>query len=581
MLRWRRPAGWIAFALALAGFGWVLDGWLPPAPRWTQEGCFAPLGFAPNGATFRTCTGYTTEGHFAPVRGWDVQSGREVLTLLADASLPFGDVSLSENDAILAALTAARGERTDELRCINLATGQEQRTLVPVRGKHWRVHPSPRGDFIVLHPRTDEALGNERREWQPLLIFDTQPLRLLARLEVARADWEWTADGQTLLIYQEDENDAISLRRWTRESNTEIALVGAGWLHEFTADHRTLITSAASEDDELDAVVLVWALAALERPGYRPRRIGPVVPGYSWGALLSDNKTMVLHRPRRTGQSSLFVWDLEEQRTIGEISLLDAIEGHVDPRPGGGLFAVLARGERHHSLGLYRARPFAKLWEHRWPNDELTRIEVLADGSRLIAEMGGRGFDVLDVATGVVQLTARLDANKTDTFPESSGAHGTSIALFESHTERPADAAILGELLDWLCALIAPDGAGMQRATRVRVFNAITGAETLRIVIPQRSLAFLSPDGKALLVLHGHTDETRPMSLLCYDVPRHHSWRRILIASLAAGVVLLASRAAWRRLRRRRLSAGAPGAQLAAEDRRPHAPREDCSSNGA
>src|SRR6516165_9586118 len=138
----RRLIGWSVFLLALAGIGWGLYAGLPAQPRWVIRGPIAPSGLAPDGKTLRTETRRPEQlpslsrsrripvPEAGPVRFWDVETGREVLSVLGENG-PRWRVVYSSDGKRLAAIEARDGDpRPEVLRCIDLEGARESQPVL-------------------------------------------------------------------------------------------------------------------------------------------------------------------------------------------------------------------------------------------------------------------------------------------------------------------------------------------------------------------------------------------------------------------------------------------------------------------
>jgi hypothetical protein len=558
--RWRRTAAWTCFALALAGLSWALDAWLPPVPLWTREGGYHSLGIAHDGGTFRTAAIHRETGdHVGPVQGWDVRTGRETFRGLDLPGDVINAVDFSDDGQILTAVTRGLGKRTDRLWCIDMATGEERQLALSKSSSRWEVSCGPQGRLIAVSVFADPKASDSRVDLPQLLLFDTQPFRMLAMLPAPR-HWQWAADGNALFAYRKDEESKPWLRRIARDSDTEIYLKGAGTEDAFAANGRRLITSALSDDlrdgKDRDTSMLVWDLAAIMQPGYLPTRVTHALAPY-WPAVLADNRTMVTGLRAAGGAPTLAVWDLSEQRAIGR---LDAAAEHarIEGVDGTDLFMVTAMDEKRAYLAVYDPRRLTKLWERRW-TVAIGRVESIPDAGALVVayeEKDIAHIELIDTATGELRL--RIAPAEYIWFRTA----GAAFALIECHELRPESRGKLYEFIAWLRATLGLDDADDDDAfTRARVFDAVRGEEVLRVDVPGVAGVHLAPDGKSLLCLRHIVLDTDVVRIMCYTVPRRVSWMRVAMVPLVASaffVVFVGGRRLLRRWRASRTAGATP-----------------------
>src|SRR5207253_1507671 len=159
---------------------------------WVVRGAIAPMGLSRNGETYCTAVQAAAElpssfrspmfpftmPKSGPVQVWDVETGREVLSVLGE-TVPKWRVALAPNGKRLIAL-AERSDQPveDELLTIDLTTGQEKRTTIAARTEQWQVHFSPQNDLVLLENwRASEKDAD-------LHLYDANSLRHLVSMAV-------------------------------------------------------------------------------------------------------------------------------------------------------------------------------------------------------------------------------------------------------------------------------------------------------------------------------------------------------------------------------------------------------------
>ncbi len=195
-----------------------------------------------------------------------------------------------------------------------------------------------------------------------LFLYDTASLRLLAQVQTAYRWplWQWSPDGHALVLYSSTHEGDASLRRIARTGETVTGFQGAGdWL-AITPDGKTLLTEPpqqARPDRAAIDSILLWDIATGQRRGtipvtaFHPRAAENL-------AVLPDSRTLLLiHGNPRPG-GLLSIWDMKADEQLGEVRL-DGAE--LLPLPD--LNAVAVSRHLPGSVAVYRARPFAKLWE--------------------------------------------------------------------------------------------------------------------------------------------------------------------------------------------------------------------------
>jgi hypothetical protein len=555
----RRPLlRWGVFALALAGFGWTLFAWLPPEPRWVVRGPFAALGLASGGETFGTATRLPAdlprrlEPRFGvkrpksgPAQFWDVETGREVLSVLGDGG-PRWTIAFSDDGKRLGALASRSPDLGDELVSIDLVTRREARTTIEHRPESCELTISPNGALFRLD------YENERQKTTPLFVYDADSLRLLKKVPDNR--WPHASiadDGSTMLLYSLEQGGNTTLRRITRDGEVVTKFKGAGEWLMVSLDGNMLATEpprADADDSEPIDSILLWELETGKPVGSIP--VPAFHPRSSSGKpmrITSDSKTLIIAHGMPGPGDKVGVWDVDAAQWLGE--------ARIEPDrvlyfPMQNAFASLGeKGAAH--LDWFRARPFGKRWQRDWPGLELGRVALVPGSDRLAALTIDHArrlvrVQLLDLATGGIYF----DVSTAVTDYDKWIARGARLALNEWHLEKKERNPILEfvehRLLRVFFASLSPaEGT----PTTTRVFDVEAGTELCRIDLPEADVYDFTPDGR-LLFLYQTAGSSGEATLSCYDVPQRRSWAWIVGIPLTVGLSAVSLRAGWRRLRR-------------------------------
>jgi WD40 repeat protein len=566
----RRPIGWTAFALLLVGLGWALHAWLPPQSRWVVRGAIEPLGFAQDGETFCTqapgiggnvsfCVDngpqtfpvqlHAPHSRSGPVQFWDVKSGREIRHLFDDVS-NLSKLTLSRDGRLLATLVDYTGpEGTTHLRLVDVDTGRASRALILPRTPHWAIHYSPGNTLLLMEGTRWLQLNDGWVEWNgatapepALLLFDTQSLRLVARITGEQWRWRWAPDGEALLLYSIEKSG--TLRRVTAQAETSIVLDGAGdWL-AITPDGKTLLTAwpLAAAGEGPGPSVLVWDTATGKRRGEIPRRF-PGDPIDFGKAFLANGRTLVLTQEGAAGEAMSVVWDLDTHMAIGRVPqenrrILVSAEHNV--------FVIFGQ-DPPNQLALYRPQPLAQLWQRDVNGGSLRPTEFLDGTKRLLAKTGDGGtqrLELFDIETG----EGVLDVGVID---EHRVLHrGRFLAVEEMVPQAHRHSPVQDMLERWFALVFRAPSAGANFATTTRLFDTETGAEQCRLALRGATLADLSADGQSIFMYMGDRNGAGA-TLSCYDVPPRRYWPWIIGMPLVFGALLLLLCTGWGSLRRR------------------------------
>jgi hypothetical protein len=550
---------WTVFALVLGGIGWGLYAWLPPEPRWALTGMYLAAGLTPDGKAFRTeaVAPHDMPNSFmspsfppilpksGPVQLWDVESGREAMSVLGDLG-PRWRVGFSEDGKWLAAI-ATRSEAgvVEELRCIDLINGGESWTTLTQRSEAWQFSFSPGGALLLLEAPL--RLG----ESSILFLYDTESSRLLARVTTEWWNRKWSPDGEALLIFSAGTDGNASLRRIARNGETEILFKGAGdWL-DITPDGKTVLTEPPARDATWPRVtqsILVWDLATGKQRGTIPVSDFHPRSGDNF-ALMADSRTLwLVHGQPRPGDK-LAAWDLGTSQRLGEVALDGADPVYFREQNAVALRRPTGVGQ----LRYYGARPFGERWGRDWTGKRLTMVShgggiepfLVASGDRAATDTDWA--ELLDVATGATRLELPMTAGGWHT----RRSRGQYVILQEGPSQSGERSRFVELFEDRLLTLLSPrlHGRGT-RPSATRVIDTTSGAELGRLDLFGADILDYSPDSRSLLV-YQQAVPGGEATLSCYDVPPARAWSRIIGVPLAIGVLLLVLRVGWRRLRRR------------------------------
>jgi hypothetical protein len=567
MSKWR-IAGWTLLIAALTGLGWTLYVWLPPQPRWVVTGSLIDGGLAPDGKTLRTLTvtpdreprrldarPFPAEPRVTGMQVWDVESGREVISLLSDPGRRWETV-FSADGRRLAAVSAQAPAIDAELRVFDVATGEAQRATVQHRATHWRVEFSPGGSLVMV----DDGLHHDKPF--TLLLYESKSLRQVARLDVR--EWgsrKWAKDGEALLIFEPGQGGDAALRRIAQAGETVIPFQGAGdWL-DISPDGKTLITEPPArdvKDDRWPRVVdslLIWDLATgklrhtIPVAGFMPRASGEKL------IFLRDMQTLLIRLYNAGPDDFLQVWDMDRGKWLGEIHL-----GAKYPLtlPAHDLLAVATNQELPGTLTLYRLRPLEKVWHREWPGKVLLRIDVMAGSGRLLAatasatgkeekRLDGHSLEWLDIETGATRGNVPLAEAG-----HSWCKQGRFLALTEWHHDTNEHHVILRWLEANVLPVLFPNMARAGRTpTTTRVIDTESRAELCRIDLTDAESRELSADGRSLFI-YQEAPPGGEVRLCCYDVPPRRAWQYIAGIPFVIGLLVLITNVGWRRWRGRK-----------------------------
>ena len=551
MSKWR-IVGWTSLVAALFALGWTLYVWLPPQPRWVVSGSYMTGGLAPDGKTYRMLTVppgreprrtespmLVPEPRVSGVKILDLESGREITHFLGEPQRQWETVFSDDGRRLAAIATPTRKGGPSEIRVIDLSTGQERCMTIDHDADHWRVSFSPKGELVMVE-------ANWSHEPVTLFLCDAENLRQIAKL-TAREWWsrKWAKDREALLVFEPRTAGDALLRRISRDGETIIPFKGAGdWL-DITPDGKTVITEPPAKDDKWPRVVdslLVWDLGIGKLRHTIPvANFHPRAPG---DPLFCDaNRTLrIRHGAPRPG-NLLAVWDIDQEKWLGEISVSGWHEIVV---PEQNLFAVSSPKEVPGTVTLYQARPFRKLWQREWPG------KVACGGrssgrSRLLVSISDdppstNRLEWLDIKTGETRVGIGLDRKAGTTWRIGSSL----IALTEWHYDRQEH----NPIVQWLDAHVLPllfptlPRSG-EAPTTTRVIDTESGTELCRIDLMDAEGCNISSDGRSLFI-----DQEAPLGgqarLYCYDVPPHRAWQYILGIPTAVGLMLVMANFGWR-----------------------------------
>jgi WD40 repeat protein len=530
----RRLIGWSVFLLALAGIGWGLYAGLPAQPRWVIRGPIAPSGLAPDGKTLRTETRRPEQlpslsrsrripvPEAGPVRFWDVETGREVLSVLGENG-PRWRVVYSSDGKRLAAIEARDGDpRPEVLRCIDLEGARESQPVLLDPTARWIASFSKDSDLLLLED------PDEEQEFTDLLLYDADSLRLLARTQTRNRlpkwnhwpRWQWSADGKALLVFSTEKTEGnASLRRISRGAETVVHFKGAGdWL-AVTPDGKTLLTephrTGLPELAPLSSILL-WELDTGKPRGTID--VSDVHPRAGENLLFApDGRTLVLIHGKPRPGDFLGLWDMENAKWLGDL--------HLDQLPVCPVFLDQNGLAPHSSEGpacleWYRIRPFGRLWQRQWAGRHLQAVSLAAGAKRLLVMPGlssiSAELEALDVETGETCVAIALEA--ADYHEWITG--GQYLALSATHDGTPTTPGPIWEIMkeQIVRPLLGQPRQGSRTRVTTRVVDLETGAEVGRLEHTEAGLVHLSRDGRSLILYH-EAGETADAVLCCYDIP--------------------------------------------------------------
>jgi hypothetical protein len=535
--------------VVLAGLGWALYAWLPAAPEWTLEGAFRPLGFATDGRTYWTTAyqGETAEP-YGPVQGWDLATGREVLRIFPDLAIQ-RDVQFSRDGRHVAAVGWRQG-RNQELWCADLVTGRESGAAIPASAFAWCVCFSPDGNYVLL-VETSGGHQQQRVDEIQVLLFDTEPLRLLSKRRVNPTSWKWLPGNSALVTYDAPAEGPALLHRVDRNGATVAMLAGAGMWQAITPDGQTLITLSSPQPDETRSSLLVWDLTGIERPGPMPRRI----PGYlvNMGLeLLADGRTIVFGQQAPGAEPVVVVWDLDAHRPLGEIAVAAGETPVLAASRDRDRFAVVcSNGPAGASrVALYASRPMRMLGVYTWTDESRHIFAHFHEGTRLLAvhPLGvNEEILLLDSDTAELRLTLRGSSDGWVTH-----VHGPRLAVSEIIAPQNRPRSFGDAMTDLIrVRVLGRTPAGMERSMSTRVYDTDRGVQIARFDASADMRVDLSDGSLVLCQADELTDDDRA-TIRCYTVPPRRPWAIIAGIPLASGVLLLGLGIVWRRARRGR-----------------------------
>jgi hypothetical protein len=549
--------GWGTLALGMIGLAWVLHAALPQEPRWVVRGPLMPLGLAHDGTTVMTAMMSindlpnrnrspafpSTAPRVGPVQFWDVATGSEAWSVLDDG-WPRWQIAFSEDFRQLAAVAQPHeGAGQDELRLIDLKTGQERRTQFEHSTDYLVLSFSPGNALLVLED------WSRQHDVKDICLYDTGSLRLLARAPppIRWPRWRWSADGTALLLYTTDKKGGATLRRVSADGETSVVLHGAGdWL-EMSPDGKTLLTEPPPRDGEDHTrigTILRWDLpggasrGAIPTDSFHPRASSENL------LFTADSRTLLITMGEPRPGNTLGAWDLEQGQWLGRIALPPNAMPYL-PGPN----AVLIRNQRGKApLSWYRLRPFGRLWQRDVAGGALHELDHLPGGEQMVTlsgEGGGDRLQVLDGQTGHPTLDITLD-------PQAHNhllVRGEHLAVVTEYPRADERGAIREFIEEHLRALVMPrTRRSDRRPTSTRFFDIATGGERCCIDHPGADPQMITADGRALIV-YQQAGPDGEAAVICYDVPPRRPWQLIVGVPFVIGVLLVVMRFGWHRWR--------------------------------
>jgi hypothetical protein len=554
--RWR-ILRWSLFTLALTALAWGLHAWLPAAPRWVVRGAFIPQGLTADGAAFQTIIVRNEDlpnrnrspsllslPRGGPVQFWDVNTGQFLRGVLDDSG-PRWHIALSKDGKRLVAVgPRAENAVEEDVRCLDVVTGNEARTIIPHRTDQWQISFSPGGDLLVF-----EDYGDFANETTTLFVYDATSLRLLARPATPTyyPRWLWSHDGQAALTYSTTPEGDGTLHRIGTNGVSDTRLTGAGEWLAITPDGKTLLTEPPQGIRPAHGVIdsiLVWDIATGKQRGkipvdaFHPQAADNIT-------IFPDSRTVIVTRGDPRPGDVLSVWDLQAEQWLGRVQLHGA---PVTFLPTRNAFAVWQGS----AVTAYRARPFEQLWEHGWAGKRLLVGNAMPDAGFVIAAIGEHDeassrVKLLDINSGATHLELTLQPKH---HPFWLPRCDRFLVLEERHGE-PAEGGALWKLLEHVASVFLPrPRPRVPTPTTTRVIDTTTGDELGRVALADANVQDVSADGR-LLFMYLEPDATGEATLLCYDIPPRRDWLRIAGLPVVLGIVLVGLRLTWRRMRHR------------------------------
>jgi hypothetical protein len=465
---------------------------------------------------------------------------------------PRWHVVFSDDRKQLAALAPPEeGAGQDELRLIDLTTGQERRTMIEHR-RAWDMSFAPGGELLLFEDR-GELLGDHQRN--DARLYAVASLRLLGK--VLRRDhwphWRWSADGKALLTCTTDQRGTTLVRRLAADGDTIIPIKGAGEWLDITPDGKTVLTAptrTGGKDGAPINTIILWDLPAGTQRG------AIAVDAFS-AAASSDNlvvtedcRTLLITMGEPRDARVLGVWDLETGQWLAKVPL-DAHTTLFFPEPNA---LILRRAPADLRVAWYQVRPFAMRWQYTEPGAAMESTDYRPDLKRLVLKSGERGqrLRLLNPESGAATL--ELSLGSVDSHDWRS--HQKHFALVTWHRTANERSPIRDFIEHHLLALLMPHRQrGDATPTTTQFFDVATGTESCRIDHAGANPDMITPDGDAL-ILYQEADADGEAAILCYDIPPARQWRFIVGIPLALAVMLLALRVGWRRVWRNRRANG-------------------------
>jgi hypothetical protein len=533
----RRVLGWSLFALLLVSLAWTLHVLLPPAPRWGRRGHFPSVSLTPNASHVvlvpTAQVGGNQPGDTYTVTVVDGQTGAEVGTFFQD-------------DGLL-----HRWECSANGRFV-IATGYDAivRMADTRGGAEWKVVVDEPGPFgHRLSPDGEHLLVAKERHAAYLIHVPSG--KLLGPVERAGLPCAFSPDGDLLIHHTGHPPPRASLRIWDLRRGVTVAdITGAEFL-AFSTDGTTLYArKRESLGGRFDRVVL-WDIATA-----KVRAELPVPPtDYLWFSLAADDRTAAICALERVDQHDrcrIATWDVASVRQIATTQIASFPAANTMLSPYGhylvartnsqAILIDIGSGKEQWHLGS----------ELVWPDAE--PFVCFTSDSQSLVVRSKQDLEWRDAATGEL-LKTRFPTGQFMAAASRQWQRDRLLVYDIAGWAQPQQAGVLmQQLRRWLPATWLPEERNL---LGTYVFDTRTREVLFEQTDALLENAMLSDDGHTVLTIHRLDAGERLVR--CWDVPMRKPLSVVFGVPLGCAALLLGVRAAWRRGRRRPVTAGQGG----------------------
>jgi hypothetical protein len=563
LLRWRLALCWTLFLVLLAGMAAVLEGILPPQPRWSVR---APLffhGITPDNRAVITTKRKPVNDSRPPLTALDIATGQELARVFPDAFDINFQITIPEAGKDALVYVQLFEGAPWELHLLNTTTFATRRLPFPV--------PPATTHFVRTVPKASLAVISDRVSPQNA----RRDLSLLDYESGIQHTWRHQAfltefiPNDHMVFFGSLDGMETKLTFWDRREKEAKTIALGQAILAVSTDQRRAATAQKTKPGQQR--VKLWDLASgavLRETLTEEGEVGLSHDG-SW-AMVYPGEVEVeppAPDPSRQVQRAAF-WNLREGRRIGDCpwepgDWLDVITDQGPPR-------LLIVSQTKSEVHLRDLNTLQTIWARNWPNwDHLYRD---SGSARLMREYVAFSNDLerLDLSNGQTrnrvplagprfQTLGRPGRGRIELFEPTVSADGRFAVLW---THLFVNDVPLGER--WLAQLRNTLGARPHSNELVQLSVIELASGKLLMQTPNYAdwplnNWQLSPDGQSLVVLcFTGEDENAETILECWDLPARKPWPWIVGIPLAFGLCSWLARRAWLRWRKRGAGPSSP-----------------------